>query len=355
MNPLQEQAERVDADGGADRRVRLRHAVHVEAVITVPGMAGRACFIRDLGRGGMYLDLRSELGHRPEVELLPGMQVAIAFSVDIDGRRVRTAARGRIAHVQPGGIGVRLTGADEPLLAAMRALVSEASAARARAAALGLIGADADRGEPQAMLRDLERALAPYAARLVSTLLRHASRQLARLCAETGSAAERARLELSSTNFDQSLAHVGTMLERDLIESFRATLGTAALPVVSAQAQELALMETNDLADVIALGQVIDGMERDLAAGTFEFDQRLGLLLGRAVDRHNSALSPESICRTLCDSLLARFPPLPLRVLTQGALAQEWTRALAELYRDLNALMTARGVPTGITAPARTD
>lgn len=327
-------------------QIPQRHAVSVQAMVSGLGASPIPLVIRDISRRGMYLVFDDHAAAIDERWLTPGAALTIDFTATLNGQRLRMSVQAQIRRRDQGGLGVRLSQADEPTLAALRSLVMEAMAIRDTPRVQTPRSAE-PASKAEQTITQVEALLQQYMPAVLDAYLNGVALSLVSAKYSTTVVAEQRRYLNLLAMFEKSQARIqhtaGALLMAEFGAYIRSDTIDASHHSGHHYAGGLSLVDSLELRASLAITEAVDRIGALLMGPWEELAQRMAQLSSRALK--DNPLHPGAICFRLRNAI---FDDPALGALRQIDLTAGFTPAFAEhmetLFRAMNTTLERCGL-----------
>lgn len=347
-----EHAERTAHPGG---HIPQRHTVRVPALVTGVGPALLPLFIHDVSRRGMYIAFQNHAAAIDEKWVSIGAAIAVTFNATIDGIRRPVKVQAQIRRRDEHGIGVRLVGCDEPVMAALRSLVLDAMAKRGERASIPTEAVappdPAPENNPETALADCEALLQIHGPKVIGAYMAGIEASLWHAKFAAPLSAQR-RIQSAIERFSKARPQIELDTQAKLASIFgeyHRGNSVHAPDHASAETGGLSLVQSSELRGSIAIAAAAERIGSLLAGNWFELAQRLSQ--ATLASPEEGPIAPGAVCFLLRDAL-AENRRLGIRNqvdLTAG-FTDGFVSRLDALYGEMNAALERHGLRA---APAK--
>jgi diguanylate cyclase (GGDEF)-like protein len=332
-----------------DQRAHPRYNVFLDALLTGKGLESKACKIRDICVGGMFLSFEGPAGevtYSSQTPIRAGDEVGVHFYVPHEGRDHAYDVQAKVARVLSAGIGVAFTDIQPATLQTLmhfaKSRGEERPAAPPRTG--GLSAAEKDR------LSQLTRTwFKQDLGAWMSDFFRKAEDKLFLASREATDSQMQRRYWDAIEVLKSKRQNAEREIYSALLEQFDhvgAKVGGSKIPGEDTQpGSELSLVNTREFEDFLVISETVDKAETYYKAQLFELQQRLSFVFGLAIDMGNNPVGAGAISHAFCDAMHAiGLDPDAFKVVLQ-AYSDGVVPEFSRFYQRLNAELQKEGVP----------
>ncbi len=344
----------------AEQRRTPRYPVFLDALIAGEGFESRACKIRDFCSNGIFVSFEGEVGagmvaQRP---LVQGERIGIHFTVTVGNRDSAHVLKAQVVRVLTSGVGAELLQPD-PLAIAALTQAAQTRPPGGEAALPDLVRAqDKTKVERMAVLRDIRRRLERGFNHWMDQYFSNVEGFLLNVSRDTIDAALQRAIWQFGQVLKQKRSAICDELRAALLEQYdhACTRGVAAAsrPGESRQSalgDGLALVETDEFEQFLAVSEAVDRAETALGRALYELNQRLSFLYGARIDKGNNPFGPAYLARQFGDYLRKSHPGAEVLRAALHAYQELAVPEVRRFYEDTNAYLAQSGVPLAGETP----
>jgi diguanylate cyclase (GGDEF)-like protein len=315
---------------GKEQRRHARQATQQTARIRFGGSVAVAAEIRDYCPTGLYVAFPGEGTPDAALSALVGTPVQMEFATGNSGT---FRFNGRVARVNPGGVGVFVAAMPEGALQALRT-------ASERYATADFAGAGSELAphQAQALQQECRSLFRSVLDTVMQEFFQRAVERLGEAGQDEPSFLERSRYDYGANELMQRRS----LIEDDFFNRMDERIKHVG-PAQDARpaANTLSLVGEDEFEDWLNLSAVIKQIELDSNPELYALEQRYGRLVGLPIDRKNNPFGPEVIGRSFQGAIQDVDFSNPVRAHLYQALGQALSGQAAVLYPQLNQVLAA--------------
>ncbi len=343
-----------DRPVAVEKRRSARNRIGLTAILLCRSHGPIACVIRDFSAGGMRLSAPEDASTEDisaVQRLTRGEAVAVRFVLPAAGAAMVHEVRASVAWATAGRLGILFSGPYPEAVAALKRITGEQGSGLAPRPSTE---ADPLNATPSSGPRALVRAYQAIVTEVLSAAAEQCFEKIDKewlepSTAASAGAAETALLDAAAVLHNERsrlVAKIPAEVCRDIALLAQGKMPPQRHETGAAQPQPgtLALVEDDDLEELLARSRVVTKLETQFKTPLFRVEQRLAQLLGYRSENIKSPVSPASLCAVYAQVL----QELGLKPVAVRAAYEVWewalTERLGELYRRLDALLDKSGL-----------
>lgn len=299
----------------SERRAYPRHAVFLDALLTVKGLRPWPCKIRDFCLGGMFLAFDYHTGESISVQdnaIARGDVIDIDFCVPTEGMQKRFRLQAEVARTFEGGIGVAFSEPDPTALLALQRLASKTQqklTSAYREHPVDVVAGSSQEKKCSVDVYDVLAASKELLANHLPTMLHVFFREIDKRLVVSSRDAQN---NVEQSYYFDAITELRKREER-IIEAFCRSILDQMDQLVNLEAPkqkrkeeplpELSLVEKDDFEEFLTIAEIISNVESCYRESLYAIAQRFSYGLEAQIDNENNPVAPAAICHAFRDAL----------------------------------------------------
>ena len=331
------------------KRAYPRYSLHIDVVVTLEGGYSFPCAVRDFCLGGMYLQF--EASHAPTGaagnQLYTNNPLIIDFTSPRDPSATTHRLHGRIARIEPNGIGVAFTSQNYKALQLLQQLAADAghgTVAESQAPR---------RADPRVrtLVARIDEQIMRFATELIEDTLSTCQDKLFQESSKARTNAIQTAYFDAYNELKKSHDRIISSFSEKITDRLRAfrvhiepedeiTSKGEAKPTRSS----LSLVEKNDFDDWLIVASIISRLETRFTDILFEMDKRLDAISVTPITKKSTPAGPYILCHAFQRALGEKSLGSEQEELIYQVLESKLKLKLDDLYGKLNQLLIDEGI-----------